>query len=153
MHSYCYDKSTAMKKIALFITTVLLAGLLISCERERTDCDSKIEGAVTASSTAKEDSLLMVQLAAEIYELSGTANCNSSDGWAIIPIGHKPCGGAAAYIAYKTSVDKECFLAKVKHFTEQSKKYTTKYGLFSDCMITPKPSSVKCENGKAVFVY
>lgn len=142
-----------MKKIPLFITVVLLAGLLISCDRERTDCDSKIKGSVTASSTAKEDSLLMVQLITEIYELSGTANCNSVDSWAITPIGHKPCGGAAAYIAYKTSVDKECFLAKVQHFTEQSKKYTTKYGLVSDCTITPMPSSVKCENGKAVFVY
>lgn len=143
-----------MKKISFSAVLVTLLVLVMSCEKEDTagnPCVSK--RSVTDKTTPEEDSTLLIDLYTEIYQLSGSSSCQSSNGWRIAPIGSKPCGGPSRYIAYRAEIDVDCFLQKVNHYTVQTDKYNRKYGLISDCMIEPMPKSVICENGKPVFLY
>lgn len=79
--------------------------------------------------------------------------CVNVDDWLLIGIGAKPCGGPRGYIAYSINIDTETFLALVEDYNKNAQEYNEKQGLISDCAIVSPPSSIKCENGKAVLVY
>ena len=139
------------------IVLALFSLMIISCEKENTipktgdECTSA--ETITNSSSAQADMQLLNKLWDEIYAMSGSSNCQRANEWGITPIGSKPCGGPWSYLAYRLSIDVECFLKKVNYYNEQQKKYNVKYSIVSNCMVEPMPKAVSCEEGKPVFIY
>ncbi len=93
----------------------------------------------------------MQKLRTEIEHKIATINCNNPNDWRISPLGSKPCGGPASFIAYPIKIEEEV-LPKITEFNRQSSAFNLKYGIVSDCAVVPAPSGVKCENGKAVLL-
>lgn len=128
---------------------ILAAAILLSA------CSSK----KAAANLPKDASLKPVQDTEKLYlqnlwkeiqaEISKVP-CTDAAGWRIAPIGSKPCGGPAAYIAYPKK-DEEKFSSMIARYTELSTAYNKKHELISDCAMVEPPSGVRCENGKAVL--
>lgn len=89
---------------------------------------------------------------ASIDSLSVARTCSGSADWRVSPVGSKPCGGPAAYIAYHKDVETE-ILPKIQEFTRRQAAYNRRRNLFSDCRVEPQAAGVRCELGKAVLVY
>jgi hypothetical protein len=142
-----------MKKGVVACCTLLLVLFTTSCEKQENDCSGVPKKSIGEQSTKTQDSLLLTQMYQELVELSGSTTCETADAWGITAIGSKPCGGAAGYMAYKTSINLACFLEKANHFTAQTAKYASKHGLISDCSVPAQPKTVSCQNGKPVFNY
>lgn len=100
----------------------------------------------------KKDEENMQKLRVEIEDEIAKINCTNADDWRISPLGSKPCGGPAAFIAYPVKAEEE-LLPKITEFNRQSSAFNLKYGLISDCAVTPAPTGVRCESGKAVLLY
>lgn len=100
----------------------------------------------------KKDEENMQKLRVEIADEIAKINCSNADDWRISPFGSKPCGGPAAFIAYPVKAEEE-LLPKITEFNRQSSAFNLKYGLISDCDVTPAPTGVRCENGTAVLLY
>lgn len=142
-----------MKRLFLSVllpVCIIMAG---SCEKENTACNPSSSLSVTANSSKEEDNAVLKQLAEELYNISGSLNCNQTDNWKIAPLGAKPCGGPHGYIAYRSDVDEVCFLKKLAYYKDQVLFYNQKYQLISDCSVPPQPKGVVCENNKPVFTY
>jgi hypothetical protein len=142
-----------MKNGILIFCTLLLIFLATSCEKQASDCSGAPLKSIGEQSTKTQDSLLLAQMYQELVEFSASSSCETSDVWGIAAVGSKPCGGAAGYMAYKTSINVACFLEKVNHYTGQTSRFARKHGLFSDCSVPPQPKTVSCQNGKPVFNY
>lgn len=89
---------------------------------------------------------------AEIEEKIAGIRCSDPLEWRISPLGSKPCGGPASFIAYPIELEEE-LLPKISDFNQRSSSFNLKYGILSDCSVTPAPSGVECEAGKAVLIY
>lgn len=87
----------------------------------------------------------------QIDSLAGSMVCTDAAEWRISPIGSKPCGGPAAYLAYPIKLEDK-ILPKIQQYTQQQSDFNRKNKLVSDCAITPMPSGIRCENGKAVLI-
>lgn len=142
-----------MKKLFLYLLLPACIIMTGSCEKENTVCNSSSSLSITDGSSKEEDNAVLKQLAEELYTISGSLNCNSSDNWKIAPMGAKPCGGPQGYIAYRSDIDETCFLKKLSYFKDQVLFYNQKYQLFSDCSVPPQPKGVACVNNKPVFTY
>ncbi|TAH06083.1 MAG: hypothetical protein EAZ16_00595 [Sphingobacteriales bacterium] len=105
---------------------------------------------ITDKSSQTQDSIFLSNLFKEIYDISGAANCQPADQWKVAPIGTKPCGGPVAYLPYKATIDETCLLKKIAFYTQQTQLFNNKYSIISDCAVVPYPTTVACENGKAV---
>ncbi len=92
-------------------------------------------------------------LAKEIKAIADTSICSSEFTCEHVGFGSKPCGGNWEYLVYSTSIDVVDFLAKVKTYNELEKKYNTKYGMMSDCMVVSPPNKIICEIGKCKAIY
>lgn len=88
----------------------------------------------------------------EIFTMLENVRCTNPDDWRISPLGSKACGGPASFIAYPIEIE-TVVLPKITEFNKASSNFNLKYGIISDCAVTPAPSDVQCENGKAVLVY
>ena len=86
-----------------------------------------------------------------IDSLANSVICTDPAEWRISPIGSKPCGGPAAYMAYPIKVEKE-ILPEIEEYTHQQADFNRRNRLMSDCAIVPAPSGIKCEGGKAVLI-
>lgn len=139
------------KYTSIFFCLGLLL-VIIGCSRRAFDhTDPCItQQTITDTSSRAQDSLFLSKLFKEIYDISGAANCQPADQWKVTPIGAKPCGGPMAYLPYKATIDETCLLKKVSFYTQQTQLFTNKYSILSDCAVVPYPTSVTCENGKAV---
>lgn len=144
-----------MKKqsLKILLLATFLMGFVMSCTSENISTDCTPTSVITEKATKDEDNVVLSQLFKEIESLSNSKTCDNAGQWLFTPIGEKACGGPSGYIAYSSQIDVACFLKKVEHYTAQTKKYNAKYGLMSDCLITPSPKSVSCENGKPILVY
>lgn len=145
---FVYMKNTC--HVIFFCLGLLLVTL--GCRRsafENTDpCIT--QQTITDKSSQTQDSIFLSNLFKEIYDISGTANCQPADQWKLTPIGAKPCGGPAAYLPYKAIIDETCLLKKIAFYTQQTQLFNNKYSIISDCAVVPYPTIVACENGKAV---
>jgi hypothetical protein len=134
-----------------------LSAALCSCKKEVNkayDKDACVpDQSITESSSKQQDMLLINQLWDQIIALSGSSNCQRSNGWGIVPVGSKPCGGPWTYLAYRLETDVDCLMQKIKYYNQQQSIYNTKYGVGSDCSVPPVPKAVSCESGVPVFVY
>ncbi|MCC2591069.1 hypothetical protein [Chryseobacterium sp. MFBS3-17] len=92
------------------------------------------------------------RLRAAIDSISGSKVCTDVEDWRISPLGSKPCGGPATYIAYHKDNETE-LIPKIQEFTRRIARYNQRRNLFSDCAIEPQPSGIQCEGGKAVLLY
>lgn len=86
-----------------------------------------------------------------IDSLANSRNCTDAEEWRISPLGSKPCGGPASYMAYHKETEEE-IIPKIQEFTKRQADYNRKRNLFSDCAIVPQPSGLRCESGKAVLI-
>lgn len=93
----------------------------------------------------------MKNLKAEIDSIAGSVACTDAAEWRISPLGSKPCGGPASYFAYPIKLEEE-ILPKVQEYTRQQSDFNRRNKLMSDCAITPMPSGIRCEDGKAVLI-
>lgn len=100
----------------------------------------------------EKDRERLSQLRSEIQALIDEVSCSDAEKWRISPLGSKPCGGPAAFIAYPIEKEDE-ILPKISDFNQRSSSFNLKYGILSDCSVTPAPSSVRCEGGKPELVY
>lgn len=91
-------------------------------------------------------------LQTEIEGLIAGETCRNPEEWRISPIGSKPCGGPAYYIAYPIKLEND-ILPKIKEYTLQQSAFNKKYHLMSDCAIAKIPQRVGCDNGKAILLY
>lgn len=93
----------------------------------------------------------MQDLREEIDKLIASEICSDPSEWRISPLGAKPCGGPAKYIAYPKSKESE-ILSKIQKYTELQTAYNKAKNLVSDCKIVPPPSGIECKNGYAVLI-
>lgn len=142
-----------IKIVKLIIACGMIAVANAACQSETITKDCVSQEAITDKSTKQEDNELLGKLFTEINDLANSKTCQDGSKWLITPIGNKACGGPAGFLAYSSDIDTACFLKKVEFYTEQSKKFNQKHGAISDCALAIQPKSVKCENGKPVFVY
>ncbi|MEN8139573.1 MAG: hypothetical protein ABFR62_14220 [Bacteroidota bacterium] len=106
-----------------------------------------------SETTKEQDAAMLEERYAEILTLSQSVNCDNPDDWTFTAIGSKACGGPANYIAYSKKIDTTAFLNLVEEFTLAQAIYNVKWGIMSDCTVTPKPVGVDCKDGKAILIY
>lgn len=87
----------------------------------------------------------------EIEDLINSVACTHPDEWRISPIGAKPCGGPAKYIAYPKSKE-NIILEKIHTYTSEQDKYNKANGLTSDCSMVLPPSKILCKNGHPILI-
>lgn len=148
-----------MRKIILVSSAVLLLSACKSkpvlgvTDRLPKDISQKPERQPkTLEEQMQHDMETMQKISAEIDELSAEVNCTNPDEWRISPFGSKACGGPASFIAYPIKLEDD-ILPKIVEYNRRSSEYNLKYGIISDCAVTPAPSGIRCENGKAVLIY
>ena len=115
-----------------------------------------IIGLLLLTSCGSDDSISQGDLDNQFREILAIAEsepCVNVDDWLLIGVGAKPCGGPSGYIAYSVNIDTETFLALVEDYNKNVQEYNEREGLISDCAIALAPSSIRCENDKAVLVY
>lgn len=100
----------------------------------------------------KYDQARLDKIKTAIEEEIAKEECKEAADWTFSPIGSKACGGPVSYIAYPKKIESSV-LPKIQKYTSAMSEYNKKYNITSDCMIPTEPTSVKCENGKAVLVY
>lgn len=86
----------------------------------------------------------------EIDSLVNTVSCTDASQWKIVPIGSKACGEPLEYMAYPLEIESE-LIPKVIGYTENMSAFNKKFNVVSDCEMTPYPTGIVCENGKAVL--
>ncbi len=148
-----------MKKILVIITLIVTAA---SCSTKKSVADPETlpkDFALKPERETQESEEVLVQerenirvIKASIDSLSAARSCSGSDDWRISPLGSKPCGGPATYIAYHKEVETE-ILPKIQEFTRRQAAYNRRRNLFSDCRVEPQPAGVRCESGKVALVY
>ena len=89
----------------------------------------------------------------EFANLVYSVSCTNANNWSFTAYGSKACGGPQGYIAYSNDIDTTLFLEKVAEYTEAENQYNIKWGIVSDCAITPTPIALICENGVPVLQY
>ena len=135
--SACKSKKTAID------SDTLPKDVALKPDRSKTD--------TSPESLAKEAEDLRIILVS-IDSLADSKTCVNDDEWRITPIGSKPCGGPASYMAYHIEVENE-IIPKIQEYTRRQASYNQKAGIFSNCMIEPQPSGMHCSGGKPVLEF
>ncbi len=78
--------------------------------------------------------------------------CDDASAWRSAPLGSKPCGGPAEYIAYPKESE-SAVLKLVTRYTALHTRYNRQNQLQSDCIMVTPPLEIRCESGKPVLVY
>jgi hypothetical protein len=100
-----------------------------------------------------DESAKLEILRLEIENLAQSSICNDSTQCKYIGFGSKPCGGAAGYLIYSTSIDTEKLERLVLNYNNKHAAFNTKWGIISDCTIVNPPTRISCENNTCVAVY
>lgn len=80
----------------------------------------------------------------------GDAEAGAAAACRVMPMGHKPCGGPATYLAYSTEAsDEERLRALTARYTALQRARNEELGLMSDCAMTPEPEPM-WEGGRCV---
>jgi len=98
----------------------------------------------------QEDIDKLNKLFNELKQFSESIPCEDEKKWRLAPIGQKPCGGPARYIAYSSTMDTLAFMKKVDQYTSESIKYNQKWKPASNCAVV-NPPKLRCENGRPVL--
>lgn len=92
----------------------------------------------------------VASLRAEILRLAQDTSADHAQQCLVLPLGQKPCGGPAEYIALSTKgKDERVILQKLSSYNQAVEAENSRKGLMSDCAITEKPKvqliAGKCE--------
>lgn len=139
-------------KIILLISIILLG--IISCKSKKINLETLPKDIALKKSLNEnypEDSATLNSLQVEIVNMIAEKTCEDASQWKISPMGSKPCGGPAYFIAYPKELEEE-LLPKIKTYSIQESGFNEKYGIVSNCVMEIEPAGIACENGKAVFV-
>jgi hypothetical protein len=138
-----------MKKISLLALTICL--IFTACNADETIIgkNNKVENDLV---TKNEESKNLEKLYNEIVELS-KSNTECTGDWGFVAVGSKPCGEPEKYIPYSLKINLTDFLAKVNTYNLQQEDFNEKWNIISTCVVTPKPISVDCVNGKPTLLY
>lgn len=84
---------------------------------------------------------------AQIKELIGKAECSSDSQCQALPIGARPCGGPASYLAWSTAKTSSSEIQTLadRYRTEQQER-NARSGMVSDCRAIAPPAAV-CRAG------
>src|SRR5688572_19068059 len=118
-------------KTRIIVLSIMLFPIIVSCNEDNT-------------SSLEDEQISVEKLWDEIIEMAESVSCVNSDNWAFTPIGSKPCGGPAGYLAYSLDIDTEYFLRKVEEHRKAQMNMNIKLGLFSNCLVQPEPNHVEC---------
>ena len=107
-----------------------------------------------SKSTTQDEELKALQMQFnELVDISNSMVCDEVSDWTFAPYGSKACGGPQGFIAYSNKIDVASFLTMLEAYSKAEKAYNIKWEVFSDCSIPIAPSSIGCEDGKAVLIY
>lgn len=92
------------------------------------------------------------RLRAEIVRLTRDKTADNVQQCLVLPLGHKPCGGPAEYIAVSIKgKDEGSLLQKISGYNQAVEADNLRKGLMSDCAVVEKPA-VQLVNGKCELV-
>jgi hypothetical protein len=100
----------------------------------------------------KYDEVQLEKIKTAIEAEIAKEKCENADDWKFAPIGSKACGGPKSYIAYPKTIE-TTILPKIEDYNKREAEFNTKYGITSDCAMTPEPQGIKCNDGKAELIY
>ncbi len=103
--------------------------------------------------TQDEDIRILDAQFSSILATANSVECTNPEEWTFTPIGAKPCGGPANFLAYSTTIDTAAFLQSVAAYTAAQEDYNEKWGLTSDCTVLTPPSGVDCYEGIPSLIY
>ncbi len=126
-------------KIKLGLLTILFL-VLSSCSSDDEATQAEDKEALTAQFSV-------------IKTLADSENCIDATDWLFTPIGSKACGGPISYLAYNSNINVSDFLEKVNQYRIDMENFNEKWGIVSDCSITPQPTGVICENNLPILQY
>ncbi|WBV61715.1 hypothetical protein PFY12_06220 [Chryseobacterium camelliae] len=146
-----------MKNQPLKISAILFCVSLfaVSCKtvvNDDANLPKDISERPADENSQKYDQARLDKIKSAIEEEIAKEECKEAADWTFSPIGSKACGGPISYIAYPKKIENSV-LPKIQSYTNVMSEYNKKYNITSDCMMAAEPTSVKCENGKAVLVY
>lgn len=124
---------------------------IVGCQTRQAPTLPKVKTEKAAQLASDDTAQKMQEARKAINALNASVVCTNAAEWRTAPIGAKPCGGPAQYIAYPIKCEEEV-LPKIREYTRLNVEYNREKGLLSDCSVIPEPAGVRCENGKAVLV-
>lgn len=141
-----------MKNSILAIFIILIIASCSSNKNTEANLPKDISERPADEDSQKYDAAQLDRLRSEIEAEIAEGKCTDGNDWTFAPMGSKPCGGPQSYIAYPKKSE-ATILPKINNYTQKMEDFNKKYNIMSDCMMAMPPSSVKCENGKAVLMY
>lgn len=94
----------------------------------------------------------IASLRAEVLRLTRDKTADNVQQCLVLPLGHKPCGGPAEYIAVSIKgKDEGSLLQKISGYNQAVEADNLRKGLMSDCAVVTKPA-VQLVNGKCELV-
>ncbi|TDX94325.1 hypothetical protein BCF50_0089 [Chryseobacterium daecheongense] len=143
-----------MKKAFLYIPVIAFA--IVSCKSTNTADPNTLPKDISErpadENSQKYDNNQLEKIKAGIDSEIAKEKCTDPSEWAFSPIGSKACGGPVTYIAYPKKLEAS-ILPKIQEYTSKMAEYNKKYNITSDCMMANEPTSIRCEDEKAVLVY
>ena len=80
----------------------------------------------------------------DIEDLAATSICNDTTECLFVGFGSKPCGGPWTYLVYTNSIDVDQLLLWVNDYNQLEQELNEKWGIISDCSVTPSPLGFEC---------
>ncbi|CAM5182920.1 hypothetical protein [Alishewanella longhuensis] len=120
---------------------------------EQIDPQKDPVGAVQAYRQQQSTDLTDVsRLRAEVLRLTRDKSADNVQQCLVLPLGSKPCGGPAEYIAVSIKgKDEGSLLQKISGYNQAMEAENSRKGLMSDCAVVEKPA-VQLVNGKCELV-
>lgn len=110
-------------------------------------------GDVEDPATVRTHTQEHVELQQELREMLGRTRADSRDQCALIPYGHKPCGGPESYIVYsqKDMSDRDIkeLHEKVRRYNQLDAFIKSSQHMVGTCEVTPEPQ-IRFENGRCI---
>jgi len=92
------------------------------------------------------------ELRREVLALIADKGADNVQQCLVLPLGHKPCGGPAEYVAVSTKgKDQAALLKKLEAYNQAAEAENLRLGRMSDCAVVPKPQ-VQLVNGQCTLV-
>ena len=108
--------------------------------------------AVNALKQQQVDLTDVAALRAEVLRLTRDKTADNVQQCLVLPLGHKPCGGPAEYIAVSIKgKDEGSLLQQISAYNQAAEAENLQRGLISNCAMVEKPS-VQLINGKCELV-
>ena len=120
-----------------------LLGLALLCAWLVSACQAQ----PTQAAGAAAEAALAQRIAAEI----GTASCTRDAECRTLPMGNKPCGGPAGWVAWSATASRgEPLQAMATDLAALQRQRQAAEGMMSTCSVVPDPGA-RCEAGRCIL--